>query len=190
MWVGIAFAEPLPERMETHWRLASSIEVEMIRGNLDVVRAMAGRLAALPTDGFGPELEAPLERLRTVAADLSAVEDMELAARGVSHLATACGECHTQLSGGPPARPKSWPPANADEAAEMTAHQAAADWLWIGLVAPSDSAWLKGARALRREPPDDRVGEVATRLEQAKGAARTTVYAELLHACSSCHGRR
>jgi hypothetical protein len=90
----------------------------------------------------------------------------------------------------------------------MVAHQRATEQLLRGLVMPSTSEWLGGARALRAaplhaaEPPRDpqltaerlRIEEAVHRLaEEAAGAetpaARARVYATLLSRCADCHRR-
>jgi cytochrome c553 len=172
--------------METHWRLASAIEVETIQGNLDVVRQMAERIAALPADALGPDLEPQLEALRARAIALAKVQSQEEAARGVAGLAAACGECHASVAdAGPPVRLEAWPPTGDEDVEGMVPHQEAADWMWIGLVAPSTPAWRRGARMLRRDPPDEAVRELARIAESAP--SRAAVYADLLTACSTCH---
>jgi cytochrome c553 len=184
-----AGAEPVDERMETHWRLASAIEVETIQGNLDVVRTMAERIAALPTDALGPELEPQLEVLRAQATALSHVQAEDEAARAVAGLAAACGSCHASLDdAGPPVRLKAWPPTGDGEDTEgMVPHQEAADWMWIGIVAPSTPAWRRGARMLRKDPPDDPMRDLALLAEDASATSRTAIYADVLVACASCH---
>jgi cytochrome c553 len=189
-WLVIASAgaEPVDERMETHWRLASAIEVETIQGNLDVVRRMAERIAALPTDALGPDLEPQLESLRARAIALSKVQTEEEAARSVAGLAASCGECHASVAdAGPPIRLKAWPPAGDEDPTGMVPHQEAADWMWIGIVAPSTPAWRRGARMLRRDPPDEPVRDLALLAEEASATSRTALYADLLTACAACH---
>jgi len=101
----IAHAEPIDERMETHWRLASALQSEVIHGNLDVVRQTATRLSSLPTETFGVGLEEPLEHLKEEATALASATTLSDATAGLAKVGAACGVCHLQLSAGPPIRP-------------------------------------------------------------------------------------
>ena len=89
----------------------------------------------------------------------------------------------------------------------MLDHQRAIDQMLRGLIVPSQSEWMNGARGLRaaplhaRELPRDaklapallRVEEAVHRLaEEAIGAdtvaAKERVYSTLLTRCADCHG--
>jgi hypothetical protein len=76
----------------------------------------------------------------------------------------------------------------------MVCHQLAADWLWLGLVAPSDPAWDRGARALVALAPDGPLGAAAARaVGVTDPALRANVYADLVQTCAFqtcaiCHG--
>ena len=191
----------VPVRMKTHWRLASSIETELIRGNLDVVRTMAGQLADLEPTELPPDLRGPLEQLRLVAGMVEDADDIDQAAVAVARLGAACASCHLHTGGGPTDRARAQPPAEWNER-RMTRHQWAADWMWLGLVGPSQSAWDRGARELAREPfldPDTRrlpgfaqyEADVVAIAERSVGETdpidRATRTGELLAACASCH---
>lgn len=88
----------------------------------------------------------------------------------------------------------------------MDRHALAAELMWEGLIAPSDSAWQAGATELLQAPvaaPSSQpalskdvaaglrgVRQLALRASKASSAdEREVVYSELLSACSDCHQR-
>jgi cytochrome c553 len=186
--------------MRTHWRLASAIQTELVRGNLDVVRTMARRLASLPPDGVPESLRGPMEQLRSAAVRLENADDLEQATVAVAELGAVCADCHRRTGGGPPDVLRSLPPEEALER-RMVRHQLAADWMWLGLIGDSQAAWDRGARDLTLVLPDtdldsstadtpleDELREVATRaVGQSDPAARAASTAELLAVCVNCH---
>jgi hypothetical protein len=92
-------------------------------------------------------------------------------------------------------------------AAHMAAHQQAIEYLYQGLVTPSDVSWNKGAELLKAAPlatselPADPAltddikafeGKVHQFAGMARKAAdantRVGLYGELLAGCAECHG--
>ena len=93
----------------------------------------------------------------------------------------------------------------------MQRHQWAADRLWDGLIAPSDTAWDRGMNMLVDVPlhPDDVTDEnsadvdtaaldrIARRIHKLAGlgtiattpTARSELYGEMLGLCADCHTR-
>lgn len=191
----------VPLRMRTHWRLAASMETELIRGNLDVVRTMAGRLADLPPEELPSELRGPLEQLRLAAGAVENADDIDQAAVAVAQLGATCASCHMHTNRGPSDHPRSVPPEGWDER-RMTRHQWAADWMWLGLIAPSQSAWDRGATELARAPlldadtprlpgfaqlESDVLSIAARAVGQTDPVDRAKLTGELLAACATCH---
>lgn len=182
--------DALTARMHTHLRLAASLHAETVRGHLEVVRELAARLAHLPPGDVPPELQTRLAALSAEAGALARAGDLEAAAIGVSRLGTACGACHEAVGRGPTVRARAWPPPDDPDGAPMVRHQWAMDWLWLGLVAPSDAAWSRGARELARVAPDARLAALADRAVSLEGPAeRADATAELLVTCAACHVR-
>lgn len=192
---------PVQVRMRTHWRLAASIETELVHGNLDVVRKMAGQLADLPPEELPADLRGPLEQLRYVAGTVENADDIDQLAVAVGQLGGACASCHLHTGGGPSDHARSVPPSDWDER-RMTRHQWAADWMWLGLIGPSQTAWDRGARELARTPfldadterlsgfaqLEDDVLSIAERaVGQTDPVDRAKLTGELLAACASCH---
>jgi cytochrome c553 len=180
--------EPLQQRMETHWDLTAGLQTELVRGNLDVVRTIATELAALPFDGLPVEHQPRLETLRTRALALSTVVGLDAAVARTAELGAACAACHEANHAGPPLRPRAVPPEGGDDSRQdMVRHQEAADWLWLGLVAGSSSAWNQGARDLAKSSPSPELRAEAKAAVGAEGADRTAAYAAIVTRCAGCH---
>ena len=192
IWMACTLAaraeEPLDARMETHWRLAAALQTEIVRGDLPVVRELAGRLASLPLEGASPELRPSLDALRANARRLAASATVDEAATRLAALGATCAACHAGTGGGPTVRPRAFPPEDCAQASGMVCHQWAADWLWLGLVAPSDAAWQRGAQALLRVAPDRALQALAAHAAAIEDpAARAVLYANVVRACADCH---
>jgi mono/diheme cytochrome c family protein len=180
-------AEPVQERMEVHWDLTAGLQTELVRGNLPVVRSIATRLAELPFDGMPAGLLPRLEVMRTEARTLSTAVGVDDATFAAARLGASCAACHVARDSGPQIRPRAFPPAGGDDRQDMVDHQAAADWLWLGLVAPSSSAWDRGARDLAHAAPTDELRHAAKTAVGADPAARVDAYVAIVRSCSSCH---
>jgi mono/diheme cytochrome c family protein len=181
-------------RMRDHWQLASAAQSAVIQGDLPGARAAAARLADLSTEDVGPRLDPGLPRLVSAALALESAGDLPTAALAVAGLGGVCGDCHTVNGRGP--GDAVVPRSEWSDEAPMPRHQLAADDLWLGIVAPSDVAWSRGARELattRIPIPDpalaerqDEVARLAARaLESTED--RGLVYAEILATCADCH---
>lgn len=190
----------LSERMRAHWSLARSMSAAVVLGELDVVRASAHELAALPDDAVPPELRPSLDQMRAAASRVENAESYEDATAAVAELGGACAACHRAHGGGPSDEVPSRPPSGWSHR-RMERHQLAADWMWLGLVRPSQSAWDRGARDLARVLPDTDPGpsfadspleaylrETAARaVGEADPQARVRLTTELLGVCVECH---
>jgi hypothetical protein len=186
-------------RMQAHWKLASSVQTELIRGNLEVAQQMAVRLADLPVAELPEDMTASLTELRVAATDISLAPDLATAARATAHLGATCARCHTRTRRGPSTHARSLPPEDWSPGLRMNQHQWAADWLWLGFVAPSPSAWDRGARELARAAlPDaehldepalqDMLRELATEAQgMTDREAQESLMGELLQVCAECH---
>jgi hypothetical protein len=195
--VPLLLAFDLRPRMQAHWRLTSALQSAVIQGNLDVAREMAIRLADLPLSGMPEELSAPLGELRRTAVEISLASDLQQAAQGTAQLGSVCASCHAELHQGPSTHARSVPPEGWSEGMRMNQHQWAADWLWLGFVAPSQPAWDRGARELGRasfpesehlepESLQSMVRELATQ-GMTDRAAQSRLMGELLQVCAECH---
>jgi hypothetical protein len=189
----------LRTRMQTHWRLASALQTAVISGNLDVAHQMATRLADLPVAELPEDMTVALTELRMAAGEVSLATDIEAAAVATARLGASCASCHAQVHQGPQTHPRSIPPGDWAEGMRMSQHQWAADWMWLGFVAPSQTAWDRGARELARASfPDaehleqqalqDMVRELASRAPGLSDRAQqTSLLGELFSMCAECH---
>jgi hypothetical protein len=189
----------LRPRMQAHWKLASSVQTEIISGNLEVAQQMAVRLADLPVAELPEEMSAALTELRVAATDISLAPDLASAARATAHLGGTCARCHAQSKRGPSTHARSLPPEDWSPGLRMNQHQWGADWLWLGFVAPSQPAWDRGARELARAAlPDaehldepalkEMLRELATEaVGMTDREAQESLMGELLQVCAECH---
>lgn len=197
-------AEPtaVTSRMVEHAELMAQARRGVVHGDLDQVRAAAQRLAELPT-GDAPEAMRPgLEGLRQAARALGAAPDGRQAALALAEVGATCAACHDTTRGGPALTLRSVPPAEWQADHAMPRHLWAVEWLWLGLITPSDDAWARGAKALGGLPlfPEagsrpEGVPELAALVERlgkealtaSEPGARRRVYGELLGSCATCH---
>ena len=195
----VAADSPMRVRMRDHASLAGAAQASVIAGDLAGAQAAGHRLAALSPDTTPERLEPGLPKLVLAARALADAPSLAAAGDAVGALGATCGSCHAATGGGPRADRDAVPSARFSEPAEMARHRWAADWLWLGLIAPSDAAWARGVDALGAAPaPPGARGESYTRAftaaqdaitaattEEARGAA----YGALVSSCAGCHDR-
>jgi hypothetical protein len=193
----VAADSPMRIRMRDHAALADAAQSSVIASDLAGARAAGQRLAELSPDNTPDRLEPGLPKLVLAARALAAAPDLAAAGAAVGALGSTCGSCHAATGGGPRADRDAVPSALFSETAEMARHRWAADWLWLGLIAPSDPAWTRGVDALSAAPPppgprgepgarafaDARQAVTAATTEEARG----TAYGALVASCAGCH---
>jgi mono/diheme cytochrome c family protein len=193
---------PVPERMATHAELTEAASKAVIHADLEGVAGAARQLAALPLEGVAPALRPGLKSLRQAARALEGAPDPRQAALALAELGATCAACHDATRGGPALNLRSVPPAEYAADHAMPRHRWAVDWLWLGLITPSEEAWQRGAKALgglplfpEAGPRPEGVAELAAQVERlgrealtaTEPGARRRVYGELLGSCASCH---
>ena len=196
--------------MHEHLERISEIKKQIIRGNLDGVNDPATWLAEHESvSGLPKNFEPYVELMRNYAHQVLAAPDLSAAAVAVSRMARTCGNCHLvneiEIEFSDEQTPADW----SDTITHMQRHQWAADRLWEGLIAPSDTAWSRGTDMLVDVPlgPTDvldgttsvanatAIDEIARRVHLLGGQgtntrtpdSRSVLYGEILGLCADCH---
>lgn len=208
--IPLALAEAPPVAAEMHTRFATTMRIRdhLVQGELEPAKALAAAL-------LDPELEGLPKGWAERTADLSAhattlakATDLATASQALANLGATCAGCHEAEDGGPGLEGmRGIPPQSWSQGDNMPLHLWAVDWMWLGLVAPDDSAWDRGAAELDSQPLALRFGDdeptakaLETRvyalakeaegLGPAKHAERARVMGELLTTCATCHTLR
>ena len=198
--------------MHEHLARITTIKSLIIMGNLDGVREPAIWLADHEAvSGLPEDFEPYVGLMRQYAREVNNALDLKSAAIAVSGMARTCSNCHlvneVEIEFGYDQMPAEW----SDTVSHMQRHQWAADRLWDGLIAPSDTAWDRGMNMLVDVPlhPDDVTDEnsadvdtaaldrIARRIHKLAGlgtiattpTARSELYGEMLGLCADCHTR-
>lgn len=204
---GTAWADPPPVAAEMHERFTTLVAARdaVIRGDLAKAKSEATWLTDLGADTHVPKAWRPyLAGLNESTQLLSNATDLPGAARGVANAALACAECHASAGGGPSlvhqgqVPPQTWSPGQ-----NMPLHQWAVDWMWVGLLANNDEAWLRGAKELDEQPlapkfegaPPGGLRELEQLVYVLAGKATTTtdptdraeLFGNLIATCTQCH---
>lgn len=193
-------------RMRQHYVRALEVHAAVIRGDLPAIVEPARWLAV--NAGLTPPpagSERYIEAIRAAAGRVGEAKDIAAAASATSAMLTACGDCH-RAARVMPSAPLPGPPAVGGIVGHMLEHQRAAEQMMQGLVVPSNTLWLDGAKAFVRSPlhprelpvdTPDRRQMVGTeeRLHRTAGQAaeatdpieRASLYGQILAACADCH---
>jgi cytochrome c553 len=181
--------------MAFHNREAEVLRSAVVAGNPSAAAAEAKNLSEEHwTPHLAPAWKANMDAMYEAAEGYTRATNVRGAALAVGNLGLACAGCHQTLGG-----PKD-PPSDPVPAAGMAAHAWAVERLWFGLMAPSEGAWLQGARLLakaaivRSDVPEidgeaKRLQELGARAEGASGTQRAVAFGELLNTCAACHRR-
>jgi mono/diheme cytochrome c family protein len=199
-------AAPVASHMKEHFDKVAVVHEAVLRGDLDSVREPAKWLAEHPSDqGLPPKSATQISAMQTAAKRAAEATDLKAAAAAAATMASTCGTCH-RTNEVTPKMPEPKAPSGTGTAAHMLAHQQAVDYMYQGLIVPSDELWNKGADLLRSAPlakeqlPADpklteeikafetKVHELAGRARKASDPkSRVTTYAELIGDCAQCH---
>jgi cytochrome c553 len=194
--------------MGEHFSTAKAMQEAVIRGDLDDVQKAAKWMAEHQKDEGLParsvSLVNALQGLAKVAAEAT---QMNVAASAAARMSATCGSCHASFDVKVPLPPRPTPTGAGDRSAHMREHQSAVDYMYYGLVAPSDDAWTQGAEALKKSTLatshkggdaemtkrltslEQRVQTLADRARNVVGTSgRAAIYAELISGCGECHG--
>jgi cytochrome c553 len=193
--------------MHGHFEDINAIQLALISGNLISARALAKNVR-LGFAGPSPEGWEPFIARSVASAEmLEVTDDLEMAARLASIMASTCGDCHRAQDLVVISHVAIAPPKEEDRLTNfMTQHRWAADRMWEGIIGPSDEAWQAGARALQnteltKEDIDQRIvvtpyiEEMLVQIRIDAAAASSTedseerqkLYGRFLSGCASCH---
>jgi mono/diheme cytochrome c family protein len=194
--------------MHQHLDHVVAMKASVIEGDLQGVYGPARWLAMHDEPAWFPAAWAPYEdEVRRLAREAAAAQDLESAARAISQIGRACGDCHVaagrQISFGYANPP---PSDQQTTVTQMQRHLWAADRMWAALIGPSDAAWDRGAAMLsevnltasqltsdpnQRPRVEELIGEARTVGARGAGVStadgRTALYGEFLSLCANCH---
>lgn len=202
---GAALTPTVPAHMKEHFLKSADLKQALIDGQLTDFKASAvwmaehELVAALPESWKGG-----VDAMKEAARLGRDAVDLKGAAASMGATGAACAACHEKLGGpkvvvGPP------PAEGTGNPPHMLRHQWAMDMMWLGLVTPSEEAWVKGSEVMADAPltqasisPKQTVTRAVAKLaDEAHAAAadarlvdkaaRGKVYGELLLTCSTCH---
>lgn len=204
---------PPPERsiedfMADHFLIATFSRDAVINGDLESLREPLTALAQHDYAGVAPGGWMPwIAELQQAASLTAQAQRLDAAASGVAALARVCGGCHEAQGRGPhyvQAHEDDAPRGSRTLADRMYRHMWALDRLWEGLTAPSDQAWVAGAKALARVAAEPSAQSAAlspsllAALAELRALSidvteattldkRANVYGLLLATCADCH---
>jgi len=198
---------PLQSHMYAHFDQADAVHHNLMNGNLEAAKKSADWIAVHPEIH---DLPAGTPRydgaVREFARRITESTDIHEAAVAAALMGSSCGDCHRGQRVEPQFLMGTAVPAGDGPKAEMARHVWAADRMWVGLLGPSDAAWLEGARGFQGGWLDtqevlvdpgsrDEIREMTRHIyelaAQAETAAdrgeRAELYGEFLATCADCH---
>ncbi len=194
-----------PPPMDLHYLKVNQIHDAVVKGDLDVAKATAKWIVENTVKDEMPIKWRPnVPPVVDAATDVVEATDLETASKGLAELGNACGKCHAAMGIEMEIPDKAPPPEADDAAAHMKRHQWGVQRMWEGLVAPSDDAWTRGAKALA-EAPLEVTSDTAAEKKEGQGIAdqvhglgtaalgqtvpdeRASTYGQLIYTCSKCH---
>ncbi|HVZ33028.1 MAG TPA: hypothetical protein VG963_11415 [Polyangiaceae bacterium] len=185
--------------MHGHYDDSVRMRQAIIAGQLETFQRVAARVA---DDDWTPRLRSGyvpfVTSMREVAGRGKNAASLTSAASLLGQLGNTCAACHEKFGG--PSSPIAPTPLQAEADATMVDHAMATDFLWEGLIRPSDSSWSMGAKALvEASTLSSDVAEVAAAGDHLRNLAYQAVVAEppqrgallgnILVTCSACHER-
>jgi cytochrome c553 len=192
--------------MGEHFKAVEDVQLAIMRGDLEAAQTAARWIVEHDqAAGLPPKSDAQVAAMKAAAKRVVDTQDLRIAANAAAQMASTCGTCHRSHGAAPSLPPPEKPSKTTGVAAHMLAHKEAIDYLYRGLVTPSDALWkqgsalLKGAPLNKEElPPDpaltDEIRNYETMVHQYarvaasdKPMARTNVYGELIAGCAGCH---
>lgn len=193
--------------MKEHFDQVNVMQDAVIRGDLGALREPAKWMTEHKADGMPPKAATQILAMQTAAKRAAEASDINMAANAVATMASTCGTCHRATDVTVKPTPPAEPPKTNDLKAHMLAHQQAVEYLYQGLVVPSEASWKKGAELLRASPmqnekfPGDekltddikayevkahQFANMAAKASDPK--TRVGVYGALIASCAQCHG--
>ena len=193
------------EDMWAHFDRAEEIRHAVIVGDMEQVAEPAGWLEA---NLLSRELPAGsrdyIREIGEQAGEILEAGDIPAVAAGLGRMGEACSGCHQAKALGPEPYDANPVQPSRDIVGHMDRHLWASNQLWVGLITPSEKAWMEGAGALSDEPlgahelPSviaydlvpiaERLHELGDLAAQAtEPAERGRLYGQLIAACGECH---
>jgi cytochrome c553 len=203
----LARDEPVGEYMRDHFEQVRGVQVGVVRGDLEAVRAAAKWVATQEAlEGMPEDWEPFIDQMRSAAADAIAAPDIAAAAVATAAMGSTCASCHEAMQFYPQFLAVAQPPESDETVPHMIGHMWAADRMWKGLVTPSAETWNDGVGALAGDPLDGesivleiedpgKLAALAAKVHdlaaQGRAAAemdaRAEIYGEFLATCAECH---
>lgn len=198
-------APPLVSEMHTRFEILTTTRDAVIQGKLaDATQAIAPLAAQNPAEPFPDAWRPRVIAVEAAALQVAEARDLASAAGGVAKVAVVCAECHTATGGGPAVTETDIPAQKWLPGQNMPLHRWSVDWMWLGLLADSDDAWLRGAKELDNmplapkfdgAPPPGGMREleqlvyaIANKALTTDGQqARAELFGNLLATCTQCH---
>jgi cytochrome c553 len=189
--------------MHDHWLFAFRALNGAIAGEVDEAQTAAKLLADLPTVKRAEPWQGFMTAMTSKANVLSGAKTSGEAATALADLSTTCAACHIGTGNGPDTSGGmggvEWIPDT-----HMDRHYSGVYAMWMGLVAPSDSLYLEGAKLLSDQDPGTAVTGATTPADSTnldeqlhrfaeEGAAaatmvdRATAFGKVVGVCSECH---
>lgn len=194
------------QRMHDHLNSLNNVEYAVVRGDLEDVKELSKALLneasmdGLPTDA--QKFLGDLKGAARAAGDATSLED---AGKAVATMTATCGTCHTGL-GTPitmtaPVKPPTVPAVRS----RMLEHYYSLVMMSMGLQAPSDELWKRGAETMRDaqvmkvtlkdetlaadlNAAEAKYREIgATALAANTPAERAAAFGQVLTSCGGCH---
>lgn len=203
---------PTPKaHMREHLAQADQLLHAIQHGELEAAREAAAWLAEHQmTSRLSSAWQPHVEAMQNAAREARDAKDVNASAVALGRMGEACASCHREIAG--PKIEASQPPEGSDLKAKMALHAWASQQMWLGLMGPSNEAWVRGAEAMAKadlspdELFDDRspspelleleqtAQELASEsrgieVVDALDRRRGELYSKLLYTCSACHTR-
>jgi len=179
------------------------IREALLRADLAAAKKLAAGLDEASDMELPPESQGFHDALRAASRTLAEAADLTTATQALVGVSSACSGCHASVEGGPDGGAASrLPPQTWSEDDHMKLHAWSVEVMWLGLVAPSDEAWMTGANALAAasvpsvtgnptyEAQERALHELAATAADATRAQRPALYVQALDGCISCHKGR
>lgn len=194
------------QRMHEHLTALNNIEYAVVRGDLDDVREMSKALMnELSMDGLPTDAQKFLGDLKGAARAAGEATTIEAAATAVGRMAATCGTCHTGLKKPITMTAPVKPPTVPALRARMLEHYYSVEMMSLGLQAPSDELWKRGADTMRKaqvmtvtlkdEALTKDINDAEVKFKQVGSSAsdaktpadRAAAYGQVLTSCGGCH---
>ena len=207
--VALADNPPVVSEMHARYQAVTRIREHLIQGELEPAKALAKDLVDPdPIEGIPPGWKPWVEQLSTASVMLEGATDLPTASMALARVSATCADCHLAHEGGPGLeRMRGIPPQVWSAGDNMPLHLWAVDWMWLGLTAPSETAWDRGVTELYSAPlakmftsanPDAQrleaqvyaLAKTAATLDEGHRSERTKLMGELLATCAACHQLR